>query len=173
MICKECSFAICALHKIPWHGGQSCLEFDQSSTAIERLEQAEATAKLLASDESMICPNCEEGITRTEGCDHLMCKSLSSVFLRFLTPFHKRYLIVQQAAADTNGASYVAPLGRTSCVSETQLTPLSAQTTPHIKDPVAYFLETQLPQTTHVQQNSQILSTEELSVRLLLRHELN
>ncbi|CAG8958062.1 hypothetical protein HYFRA_00000406 [Hymenoscyphus fraxineus] len=74
MVCKECTFAICALHKIPWHENQTCAEFERSSTAIQRLEEAEATAKLLASDESKICPSCGEGITKIDGCDHLSCR---------------------------------------------------------------------------------------------------
>lgn len=105
MICKECSFTICALHKVPFHEGLTCAEFDQSETAIQKLEEAEATAKLLASDESKICPSCGECITRTEGCDHLMCKLLSPGFNSL--HFCPKYLTVKQAVADKSGASYV------------------------------------------------------------------
>jgi hypothetical protein len=74
MICNSCSFATCVNHKLPWHEGQTCEEFDCGETQIERLEQAEATAKLLAKDESKICPSCKQGVTKQDGCDHLHCR---------------------------------------------------------------------------------------------------
>jgi hypothetical protein len=41
---------------------------------IERLEEAEATAKLLAKEHAQVCPNCQNGVSRSEGCDHMTCK---------------------------------------------------------------------------------------------------
>lgn len=73
MICNTCSFAICIRHKLPWHEGMTCEEFDCGDSQIERLEQAEATAKLLAKDKSKICPSCKQGVTKQDGCDHLSC----------------------------------------------------------------------------------------------------
>jgi hypothetical protein len=74
MICNTCSFATCVLHKLPWHDNVTCAEFDTSEEQIERLEEAEATAKLLAREQSQICPECHQGVFRSEGCDHMMCK---------------------------------------------------------------------------------------------------
>jgi hypothetical protein len=45
---------------------------------IERLEQAEATAKLLAKEHAQVCPNCGQGVSRIDGCDHMTCKSPKS-----------------------------------------------------------------------------------------------
>ena len=73
MICNACSFAICVQRKLPWYEGMTCGEFDCSDDQIERLEEAEATAKLLAKDASKICPNCQQGVTKQDGCDHLSC----------------------------------------------------------------------------------------------------
>lgn len=72
MICDHCKFKTCVKHKLPWHEGQSCDEFDVDDSQIERLEQEEATAKLLAKD-SRICPACKECVVRSDGCDHMQC----------------------------------------------------------------------------------------------------
>ncbi|TVY71309.1 E3 ubiquitin-protein ligase [Lachnellula suecica] len=74
MICSSCSFKTCVAHKLPWHEGQTCDEFDMDESQIERLERDEATAKLLAKEQSKICPNCHQGVTKQEGCDHMMCR---------------------------------------------------------------------------------------------------
>lgn len=74
MICESCSFKTCAVHKLPWHEGQTCEEFDMDDSQIERLEEAEATAKLLAKEHAQVCPNCQNGVSRSEGCDHMTCK---------------------------------------------------------------------------------------------------
>ncbi len=74
MICQVCSFKTCAIHKLPWHAGQTCEEFDMDESQIDRLEQAEATAKLLAKERAQVCPNCHQGVSRSEGCDHMTCK---------------------------------------------------------------------------------------------------
>jgi len=74
MICQTCSYKTCAVHKLPWHEGQTCEEFDMDDSQIERLEEAEATAKLLAKEHAQVCPNCHQGVSRTDGCDHMTCK---------------------------------------------------------------------------------------------------
>jgi len=74
MICTTCSFATCAHHKLPWHEGLTCEEFNCSDEQIERLEQAEATSKLLAKDKTQLCATCSNGVTREDGCDHMRCR---------------------------------------------------------------------------------------------------
>ncbi|ROW03707.1 hypothetical protein VMCG_05382 [Cytospora schulzeri] len=74
MICNHCTSATCAKHKRPWHEGQTCGEFDMDDAQIERLEEEEATAKLLAKESTSICPKCGQGVTKTDGCDHMRCQ---------------------------------------------------------------------------------------------------
>jgi hypothetical protein len=81
MICEACSFKTCAVHKLPWHEGQTCEEFDMDDSQIERLEEAEATAKLLAKEHAQVCPNCLNGVSRIDGCDHMTCKFYPSPIL--------------------------------------------------------------------------------------------
>jgi hypothetical protein len=72
MICHACSFRTCVFHKLPWHEGKTCKEFDDDESQIDRLEQEEATAKLLA-ESSKLCPKCKQGVTKEVGCDHMAC----------------------------------------------------------------------------------------------------
>lgn len=74
MVCNHCQFLTCAKHRRPWHAGQSCAEFDMDPAQIERLEEEEATAKLLSQETTSICPKCGQGVTKTEGCDHMSCQ---------------------------------------------------------------------------------------------------
>lgn len=74
MVCNHCGFATCAKHRRPWHEGQTCNEFDLDDAQIERLEEEEATAKLLSSEATSICPKCGQGVTKSEGCDHMRCQ---------------------------------------------------------------------------------------------------
>lgn len=74
MICSHCEFATCAKHRRPWHEGQTCREFDLDDAQIERLEEEEATAKLLSGEAMSICPKCGQGVTKSDGCDHMRCQ---------------------------------------------------------------------------------------------------
>ncbi|TVY92730.1 hypothetical protein LAWI1_G004020 [Lachnellula willkommii] len=44
MVCNSCGFKTCTAHKLPWHEGQTCDEFDMDESQLERLEREEATA---------------------------------------------------------------------------------------------------------------------------------
>lgn len=74
MVCNHCQFATCANHRRPWHEGQTCKEFDLDDAQIERLEEEEATAKLLSRESLSICPKCGQGVTKSDGCDHMRCQ---------------------------------------------------------------------------------------------------
>lgn len=74
MICNHCEFATCAKHRRPWHEGQTCEEFDLDDAQIERLEEEEATVKLLSREAMSICPKCGQGVTKSDGCDHMRCQ---------------------------------------------------------------------------------------------------
>ncbi|KAK2627614.1 hypothetical protein QTJ16_003580 [Diplocarpon rosae] len=73
MQCNSCGFKTCVVHKLPWHEGFTCDEYDRDESQVERLEADEATAKLLF-ENSKVCPSCNQGVTKTAGCDHLQCR---------------------------------------------------------------------------------------------------
>jgi len=80
MVCNACQFKTCTFHKLPWHEGMTCAEFDALESQVDRLMEEEATAKLLAKI-SKICPSCKQCITKDHGCDHIECESLSQPHL--------------------------------------------------------------------------------------------
>jgi hypothetical protein len=73
MTCTTCHFKTCFTHKMPWHSGQTCADYDAERK--ERMEQ-EAASEQLISDTTKKCPNpqCGHGIEKSGGCDHMTCK---------------------------------------------------------------------------------------------------
>jgi len=69
MHCKACHFKICTTHKVPFHDGESCAEFDQRMKA-----ENDANAWMLEKV-SKKCPGCQCDIEKIEGCEHMSCKS--------------------------------------------------------------------------------------------------
>jgi IBR domain, a half RING-finger domain len=73
MTCTICQFKTCFTHKMPWHKGQTCAQYDFQRK--ERMEQEAASEKLIARITKK-CPNpkCGHGIEKKGGCDHMTCK---------------------------------------------------------------------------------------------------
>jgi hypothetical protein len=61
---------MCFNHKVTWHLGQSCDQFQQS------LEKAEVATETLIEQTSKRCPrdSCRVNITKEGGCDHMTCE---------------------------------------------------------------------------------------------------
>lgn len=76
MVCQHCGALTCANHKLPWHEGKTCEEFDISDEQLDRLDEAEMTAKLLTEEGTSICPNpeCGQAVSKLGGCDHMTCR---------------------------------------------------------------------------------------------------
>lgn len=133
MVCDHCQFETCAKHRRPWHEGQSCAEYDMDPAQIERLEEEEATAKLLAQEDTSVCPKCGQGVTKTDGCDHMACQCgtewcyVVSVFCLQLFSL-PRVLEFPRRHTMLTVISVPVP-GRTSSASVPPPTPRSASTT--------------------------------------------
>jgi hypothetical protein len=76
MTCNMCGHRMCYIHKRVWHEGMTCDEFDASQNVIDS-EQAEALSQKHIEKTATRCPNpkCGVTITKTAGCDHMVCKS--------------------------------------------------------------------------------------------------
>jgi hypothetical protein len=48
MTCTSCGFRSCTIHRLPWHTGMTCTEFDAQTSDAERAEQEAASEKLLS-----------------------------------------------------------------------------------------------------------------------------
>ncbi|KUJ23217.1 uncharacterized protein LY89DRAFT_605984, partial [Mollisia scopiformis] len=72
MTCKTCEFKTCFAHKMPWHTGQTCAQYDAARR--ERMEQESASDALIAQI-AKACPNpeCGHAIEKNHGCDHMTC----------------------------------------------------------------------------------------------------
>ncbi len=83
MTCTTCHFKTCFTHKMPWHTGQTCSEYDELQK--ERMEQEAASKKFIA-DTAKICPNpsCGYAITKTVGCDHMTCKNIQMYLFGYI-----------------------------------------------------------------------------------------
>ncbi|KAF8864894.1 hypothetical protein BDZ45DRAFT_581627 [Acephala macrosclerotiorum] len=79
MTCRTCEFKTCFSHKMPWHEGQTCAEYDVMRR--ERMEQ-EAASEAFISQNAKICPNpkCGHGIIKYAGCDHMTCRQCNYQF---------------------------------------------------------------------------------------------
>lgn len=73
MTCKVCQFKVCVVHKLPWHEGMTCEQFDAQDSEIERQELEHASMQLVA-DTAKPCPKCGHGVVKEVGCDELTCK---------------------------------------------------------------------------------------------------
>jgi hypothetical protein len=73
MTCTTCHFKTCFTHKMPWHSGQTCADYDAEQK--KRMEQEAASEKWIT-ETTKKCPNpeCGHAIEKNGGCDHMTCK---------------------------------------------------------------------------------------------------
>ncbi|KAL2260430.1 hypothetical protein VTK26DRAFT_5543 [Humicola hyalothermophila] len=82
--CVSCGSKTCFLHKVPWHAGMTCEEWDMLAEPTPTEEQVSETSilqraqELRASKEiidrtTKPCPNCKWNIEKNGGCDHMTC----------------------------------------------------------------------------------------------------
>jgi len=67
--CSKCKFKTCYFHKVSWHSGQTCSEYDDW---IHQDESNETENYLAANTKG--CPKCSRFVVKgDDGCDHLKC----------------------------------------------------------------------------------------------------
>lgn len=65
--CAKCGKKSCFVHRIKWHEGLTCTNYDEQTDPGRR-----ATEQWLAL-KTKKCPNCHSSIEKTTGCDHMTC----------------------------------------------------------------------------------------------------
>jgi len=75
--CNACGFRHCIVHKVKWHDGETCQEYDYRKDGGKRRE-AEEKASEAAVGRMSKCPKCGSPIEKKSGCDHMTCESLLS-----------------------------------------------------------------------------------------------
>ncbi|KAH7111055.1 hypothetical protein B0J11DRAFT_447738, partial [Dendryphion nanum] len=79
--CAQCSFRSCIQHKVPWHDGLTCTEYDASIISRQRQVEKAASEKKIRQT-SRLCPgeNCGWRIEKNKGCDHMTCRKCKTEF---------------------------------------------------------------------------------------------
>lgn len=82
MTCRGCGFAMCFTHRMAWHEGQSCAEYDAEEEETRRRtgEEEARTGRAVKA-----CPGCGVRIKKDGGCDQMRCRlsPCRSVFYSF------------------------------------------------------------------------------------------
>ena len=76
--CNDCGFRSCYNHRMPWHEGMTCLEYDRPGETDEE-RRVRLALEARAYEErygrgSKPCPKCNATIIKRGGCDDMRCK---------------------------------------------------------------------------------------------------
>jgi hypothetical protein len=66
--CHDCGMRTCVTHRVPWHAGMTCAEFDEQ---LRNDHDESSEAWKLAN--TKMCPNCFRNIEKSDGCDVMAC----------------------------------------------------------------------------------------------------
>ncbi len=72
--CIKCKKQTCSYHRIIWHIGMTCQEYDQSKRSMDDNTQ------IWLNKYSKKCPKCQTYIEKISGCDHMTCKKCKHQF---------------------------------------------------------------------------------------------
>jgi len=107
--CEVCRTKYCVVCNVPWHTGQTCVEYQEFlNTAGLRKEQEEQSAAYIEKTTKK-CPgeNCAWNIEKNNGCDHMTCESINWRAGLGLW----KLIILQVGSASTSSAGNASPLG--------------------------------------------------------------
>lgn len=70
VICYSCRKSQCFNHRIEWHAGYTCKQWDKQG----KHKKANDLSKKFISKTTKACPKCKRPILKINGCDHMTCK---------------------------------------------------------------------------------------------------
>jgi hypothetical protein len=75
--CHKCKGKHCTRHRVKWHEGMTCHEYDKQNKAKVKQDKAsEATVKEISKQ----CPECNRPVHKFTGCNHITCEFFSPRF---------------------------------------------------------------------------------------------
>lgn len=78
--CRSCGSRTCFKHEVPWHAGQTCKQYEESSkSAADNRRNIELSAEVVRKI-CKSCPGCKFDIQKSEGCDHMTCRHCNFQF---------------------------------------------------------------------------------------------
>ena len=81
--CSDCGFKSCFVHRMPWHNGKTCTEYDNRHHDAREREARRAKKEFedTFGEGTKPCPKCRSPIKKISGCDHMHCKSSKLLLL--------------------------------------------------------------------------------------------
>ena len=73
--CIKCGHKTCFTHRVAWHTGLSCADFDASEETKEQTRDKVQREEEEVRESVRPCPHCNVDIEKDGGCDHMYCES--------------------------------------------------------------------------------------------------
>ncbi|KAF7889978.1 uncharacterized protein EAF02_002393 [Botrytis sinoallii] len=103
MTCGTCSFKTCFTHKMPWHTGLTCGQYDVQQRGKSKKDKK---SERLIKKATKPCPNCQVPILKNKGCDHMTCTHCDYEFCWLCMADYERILETSNAAHELNCFHY-------------------------------------------------------------------
>ncbi|KAL9655158.1 hypothetical protein ABK040_008933 [Willaertia magna] len=104
MKCVKCNQLTCANHKVPFHTGLTCRQYEE--TVKKKSVENEKLNMIWIKENAKSCPKCRQAIEKIDGCDHIKCISCGYEFCWICLADYKTILERDNSYHKTNCKYY-------------------------------------------------------------------